>query len=141
MRRWRSFRTICVALWPARYNGWKASRAVSYTHLDVYKRQAFVSEGNRRFEFAGSPGTIPRISYAEVLEGKIPAAFFTGKTVLVGVTAVGLGDFLPTPVSARAQPMPGVEVQANIWLSMRDRRLITVAPIWASTLFLSLIHI
>ena len=100
---------------------------------------ALVSEGNRRFEFAGSPGTIPRISYAEVLEGKVPAAFFTGKTVLVGVTAVGLGDFLPTPVSARAQPMPGVEVQANIWLSMRDRRLITVAPIWASTLFCALL--
>jgi CHASE2 domain-containing sensor protein len=89
-----------------------------------------VSTGWRRLAFAGAPGSIPRISYALVLEGKVPPEVFAGKTVLVGATAVGLGDFLPTPVSAHTQPMPGVELQANVWLSMRDNRLSSSTPVW-----------
>lgn len=91
-------------------------------------------EDSRRLEFAGPPGSLPRISYARVLEGNVPPETFAGKTVLVGATAVGLGDFLPTPVSAQAQPMSGVEVQGNVWLSMRDQRLISLMPTWGSAL-------
>lgn len=98
-------------------------------------------EDRRRFEFAGPPGHLPRISYAQVIEGKLPPATFAGKTVLIGATAVGLGDFLPTPVSAQAQPMSGVEVQANVWLAMRDQRLITVVPLWSSALVCALLAI
>ena len=91
-------------------------------------------QGLRRLAFAGPPGTIPNISYALVLEGKVPPEFFAGKTVLVGVTAVGLGDFLPTPVSAHGQPMPGVEVQANAWLSLRDGRLSRALPAFGQSI-------
>jgi signal transduction histidine kinase len=93
-----------------------------------------VREGLRRIAFAGPPGTIPRISYARVLEGNVPPEVFAGKTVLVGATAIGLGDFLPTPVSAHGQPMPGVELQANAWLSMRDNHLSRSVPGWLGTL-------
>ena len=89
--------------------------------------------GRRLVDFAGPPGHIPSISYARVLEGRVPPDFFAGKTILVGATAVGLGDFLPTPVSAHAQQMAGAEVQANIWLALRDGRLIRPLPDWAST--------
>lgn len=99
---------------------------------------ALIRSGQRLIEFSGPPGHIPRISYAAVFEGRVPAALFTGKTILVGATATGLGDFLPTPVSAHAQPMPGVEVQANIWLSMRNDRLIRLLPTVA-TMTLSLL--
>jgi CHASE2 domain-containing sensor protein len=96
---------------------------------------ALVSEGSRRLAFAGPPGSIARVSYALVLEGNVAPEVFTGKTVLVGATAVGLGDFLPTPVSAHAQPMPGVEIQANVWLSLRDERLSTSLPAsWSALL-------
>lgn len=87
-----------------------------------------------RLPFVGPPGTIPRISYAQVLEGRVPTALFAGKTVWVGATAVGLGDFLPTPVSGNAQPMPGVEVQANVWQALRSHRLISELPRWQNTL-------
>ena len=100
-----------------------------------------VSEGLRRLEYSGPPGTLPRISFAQVLEGKVPSDVFAGKTVLVGATAVGLGDFLPTPVSAQAQPMPGVEVQANVWLSMRENRLISLMPVWGSALACALLSV
>jgi len=101
--------------------------------------QSLVRQDSRRLQFVGPPGAIPRVSYDLVLQGQAPPGFFAGKTVFVGATAVGLGDFLPTPVSADAQPMPGVEVQANIWLAMRDQRLIASLPIWNSALACALL--
>lgn len=89
------------------------------------QRDQLVRSQQRRFEFVGPPGSVQRLSYARVLEGLIPPETFAGKIVLVGATAVGLGDFLPTPVSALGQPMPGVEIQANVLLSIRDGRLIS----------------
>lgn len=84
--------------------------------------------GTRRLNFIGPPGSVPRLSYAQVLSGQTGPDMLAGKIVLIGVTAVGLGDFLPTPVSALGQPMPGVEVLANTLLSMRDGRLIQTLP-------------
>lgn len=91
-------------------------------------------QDERRIAYAGPPGSIPRISFAQILDGRMPPETFAGKIVLVGVTAVGLGDFLPTPVSAKAQPMPGVEVQGNILLSLQEDRLSRPLPRWASAL-------
>ncbi|HQO28839.1 MAG TPA: CHASE2 and HATPase_c domain-containing protein [Accumulibacter sp.] len=99
-----------------------------------------VRESRRRIEFVGPPGTFPRLSYSEVLDGKISPLVLAGKIVLVGVTAAGLGDALPTPVSALADPMPGVELQANVLVSMLEQRLVAPLPLWATmlvTLFLA----
>ncbi|HOL65252.1 MAG TPA: CHASE2 and HATPase_c domain-containing protein, partial [Accumulibacter sp.] len=98
-----------------------------------------VRESRRRIEFIGPPGTFPRLSYAEVLDGKISPLVMAGKIVLVGVTAVGLGEALPTPVSALAEPMPGVELQANILLSMLEQRLVAPLPLWATLLLVVLL--
>ena len=100
---------------------------------------ALVREQTRRFEFVGPPGTVPRLSYASVLEGRVAPEMFAGRIVLVGATAVGLGDFLPTPVSALDQPMSGVELQANALLSMRDGRLIRVLPLGPTLLAAALL--
>lgn len=64
--------------------------------------------------FAGPTGHFQHASYRDVLGGDFTPAAFHDKWVLVGVTAAGLGDALPTPVSARARPMSGVEFNANI---------------------------
>ena len=62
-------------------------------------------------DYAGPPGTFPTYSMADVLAGKIPAAAFAGKIVLVGITApIGKDVFI---TSASPLPMSGVEVQAN----------------------------
>ena len=53
---------------------------------------------------------------------------FRDKLVLVGATAAGMGDLLPTPVSGLRQPMSGVEVHANALASMRSGRLISAVP-------------
>ncbi|MDH3714105.1 MAG: CHASE2 domain-containing protein [Gammaproteobacteria bacterium] len=69
--------------------------------------------------FVGPPGGIPRISYVQALRGEYSPQLFTGKYLLVGVTATGLGDSLPTPVSGLSQPMPGVEFSANALQALR----------------------
>ncbi len=74
--------------------------------------------------YAGAPGHFQRVSYADVLLGVIPPETFRDKFVLIGATAAGLGDALPTPVSGFSQAMPGVEIQANILHALRHNRAI-----------------
>ncbi len=69
--------------------------------------------------YAGPPGHFPRVSYVDVLRDRVSADLFTDKFVLVGATAAGLGDLLPTPVSGDRQPMPGVEIVANEFDTLR----------------------
>lgn len=70
--------------------------------------------------FAGPPGHFPRVSYVDVLEGRVPPQALRGKLVLVGATAVGLGDAYPTPMSSHDALMPGVEVSANVADALRQ---------------------
>jgi len=69
--------------------------------------------------FAGPPGHFDRIPYTDVLSGEYEAGYFDGKVVMVGATATGLGDSLPTPVSGWNQPMAGVEINANLMDALR----------------------
>ena len=58
--------------------------------------------------------------------------------VLVGATATGLGDLLPTPVSGEGRPMPGVEIVANVLDALRQD--LAIEPVGAAgRLLLSLI--
>lgn len=78
--------------------------------------------------FAGSPGHFRRVSYVEVLQGKVPEAEFRNKIVLVGVTASGFGDEHATPVSAQGRPMAGVELIANAFDTLRSDITLRTAP-------------
>lgn len=61
--------------------------------------------------FTGPPDMFETWSLVDVVQGKVPAETFQGKVVLIGATALGLGDRFVTPYSAKA---PGVTVFANI---------------------------
>lgn len=87
-----------------------------------------------RIPFAGPPGTFTQVSYADVLHGKVAASVFTGKYVLVGATAAGLGDAYPTPVSGRSRAMPGIEIHANVLDTLVGGRAIVRAAPWANAL-------
>jgi adenylate cyclase len=62
------------------------------------------------------------VSAADVLSGVIAADRFERKLVLVGVTAIGLSDYQPTPVSDR---MPGVEIHAQLLEGIFDGDLLS----------------
>ena len=80
--------------------------------------------------FRTPPRAIPIVSAADVLAGD--ARSLRGKVVFVGPTALGLGDRVLTPVSARLTPDAGVAVHAAATESLvRGERIREVAPIAA----------
>ena len=87
-----------------------AIRAAEMVHRQPIPA-AQVPDNHAWIEFAGPPGTYRTYSMARVLDGKVPSSAFTGKIVLVGVTAPIGKDVFTT--SASSKPMAGVEVQAN----------------------------
>ncbi len=78
--------------------------------------------------FAGPAGSFLRLPAWEVLTPDFPRQIFREKIVLVGSTAAGLGDFSMTPLSAERNPMPGVEIQANIINTILTGNFITRPP-------------
>ena len=83
-------------------------------------RAGWPRQGRFNIRFGGAPGSVPRVSYVDVLTGAVPAARLAGRTVLIGMTAQGLGDTLATPVNADQRAMPGVEVQAHTLVTLRE---------------------
>ncbi|QID16418.1 CHASE2 domain-containing protein [Nitrogeniibacter mangrovi] len=71
-----------------------------------------------RIPFSGPPGTYAHVSYADVLRGDVADAVLRDKIVFVGATALGLADSVPTPTSGFNRPMPGVEVNANVYSAL-----------------------
>ena len=81
--------------------------------------------------YAGPPGHFPQIGYSQVLAGEYPKDLFRDKIVLIGATAEGMGDALPTPLSGDGGTMPGVEIVANVIDGIRnDLRIIELGKPW-----------
>jgi diguanylate cyclase len=55
------------------------------------------------------PSAIPRLSFVDVMNGRVPKAALTGKRVVIGATAIELGDRYAVP---RHGVIPGVLIQA-----------------------------
>ena len=55
------------------------------------------------------PATIPRHSFVDVMNGTVPASVLAGKRIVIGATAIELGDRYAVP---RHSVLPGVVIQA-----------------------------
>lgn len=67
-------------------------------------------EGQLFINYRGAAGTFAAYSIADILGGKLPRGTFTGKVVIVGATALGIGDIRTTPFG----PLyPGPEIHAT----------------------------
>jgi CHASE2 domain-containing sensor protein len=64
------------------------------------------------------------VSAVDVLNGSVDSAMLGRTFVLIGVTALALGDYVWTPVSK----MPGVEVHAQVLENMSDRAFLVRPP-------------
>ena len=86
---------------------------------------AWVREQHFLIPYIGPPGSFQTTSYLNVLNDQILPGALKDKIVLIGVTAAGLGDSLPTPVSGLARAMPGIEINANIIQAIKSNTLIS----------------
>jgi len=107
---------LVVAMLQLNESGWRERAEQRYGNEPVY------------VSFTGPPGHFASISVADFLQKDYPAKALRDKLVLVGVTALGLGDTVPTPVSVTSIPMPGVEFNANLLSGLLNQTLIRRAP-------------
>ncbi len=84
--------------------------------------------GRFLLRYAGPPGHLQRLSYVDVLSGKVPAEALTGRYLLVGMTATGLGDSAATPVNRQQHAMPGVELLGHALYTLRSGDTLRPAP-------------
>ena len=96
--------------------------------------QAWIRADEVLIPFAGPAGTYARVSYIDVLDGRVPSAQLRGKYIIAGATAAGLGARFATPTTLASRlPLTGAELHANVLQTLLDGRAITaVATPWAS---------
>ncbi len=75
------------------------------------------AEGNLRISYSRAPSSYLAVPAVDVLNGNVDSDLFDNAWVLVGATAFGMGDVVPTPYSGAT---PGVELQARILGSLLD---------------------
>lgn len=88
--------------------------------------------GARTFvpDWAINARQIPRFSFNDVVDGRIPAKALAGKRIIVGATAIELGDRYAIP---RFGTVPGVVIQALAAESLLQHRAMTRSG-WLPTL-------
>jgi len=78
------------------------------------------AEGNIRIPYDRAPESYLALSAIDVMNGNFDPNLLANTWVLVGGTAFGMGDIVPTPYSGAA---PGVELQARLLTGLLDVRL------------------
>jgi EAL domain-containing protein (putative c-di-GMP-specific phosphodiesterase class I)/CHASE2 domain-containing sensor protein len=66
-------------------------------------------DGSFAIDYSIDPATIPRHSYADIVAGRVPASELRGRRIVVGATAVEIGDRYAVPGHG---VIPGVVIQA-----------------------------
>jgi adenylate cyclase len=76
---------------------------------------AFNEDRKAWIDYRGGTETFRNVSFGRVLNGKVPASVFRGKTIVIGATSPSLQDLHATSTTGDSL-MSGPEVQANaIW--------------------------
>lgn len=107
--------------------GWNASLQsgesllgpARHLELDAYPglRIPLDADGNMRISYERLPESYRALSAVDVLNGDFDPAMLDNTWALVGATAFGLDDIVPTPYSGAT---PGVELQARVMGSLLD---------------------
>ena len=88
------------------------------------------AQGQMRVSYQMPRSGFASVSAVDVLQGKVPQSLLKGAWVLVGSTAFGGGDAVPTP---QGGAVGGVEVHAQMMSAALDSRtpfVPTWAPLW-----------
>lgn len=78
------------------------------------------SSGSMRIDFGSAPESFRAVSAREILAGEHDPKLFDNAWVLVGGTAFGMADIVPTPYSGASF---GIELQARMLASILDMQI------------------
>ena len=104
---------------------WKDGRLASLAAM--LAGQPADSDETFYLDYGLDPATFTRLSYVDVMRGNFDARIVAGKSVLVGATAVELGDYLSVPV---LRAIAGPLVQAIAFESLIQGRAIRRVGGW-----------
>ena len=96
--------------------------------------QSFGGEG-AWIDFAGPPGTVPTVSFSDLVSGTADLSRLRGRIVVVGASAPTLQDVHSTPTAAN-RLMSGPEIQANAISTALRGLPLRDAPGWTGLLAL-----
>lgn len=97
-------------------------------HVDPATR--WVGDYEVLIPFHGPKNTFNTLSAYDVLTGSFDKTIIKDSVVFFGMTATGLSDSVPTPILSEDQPLPGVEVHANIYSALSQGTLIEQTGSW-----------
>jgi adenylate cyclase len=78
-------------------------------------------DGAMWINYTGPPGSYPRYSFVDVVNGRVEPALLRGKTLFLGATALGVYDMRVTPFHSNS---PGVEIHATVADDILSGRII-----------------
>jgi PAS domain S-box-containing protein len=108
----------------SRYERWSDSYVPTITN--VVANRGASERGRFVIDFGIRAEKIPVVSFVDVIEGRVDTKLFAGKTVLIGSTALELGDNVAIALGGI---MPGVMIQAVAAESLiQGRALGQVSP-------------
>ncbi len=104
---------------------WGSTRLASLGALLTQRRD--LPEGGFYFDFGIRAEDVPSISFADVLAGRFDEALLRGRRVIVGATAVELGEQIAVPAYGI---LPGPMVQAMAYEAIaQDRMIARIGPL------------
>jgi len=96
--------------------------------------------GGAWIDYRGPPGTVPTVSFSDVVRGRFDPNIFRGRVAVVGASAPTLRDVHTTPVGGD-EPMAGAEVQANaVWTVLHGAPL-SQAPLAVTLALIALLAV
>jgi adenylate cyclase len=79
-------------------------------------------QGRLSLAFYGPGGTIPTVSAADVIAGRLPEGSLKGRLVIIGATETGIADLRATPLDP---VFPGVELHATFAANALEGRFLS----------------
>jgi adenylate cyclase len=91
--------------------------------------------------YRGAPGSFHQVSAVDLLAGQVNPELLRDRIVLIGVTAISVNDFHPTPFSLGETVMFGVEINAHIidqiiGAALDDRPFIQATPDYVEAIWI-----
>ncbi len=103
------------------------------TLSEVFHARSSTLPNEVRVDYSIGVESFDNLSYSDVLRGTFPRELVAGRKILIGATAVELGDRFSTPVHAS---LPGVYIQALAYQTLKHPFITTLEPIRAAFVLL-----
>jgi CHASE2 domain-containing sensor protein len=96
----------------------------------IESNSPWLREQHELVVFARGEQPFVTVSYVDVLQGRVAPDVFRDKYVLVGATAVGMGDAYATTAPSVTGLTPGVQIFADVLEGVLSGRRVVDASIW-----------